>query len=280
MRRSPTQYVSAHGAAIPAIGLGTWALRGAECARVVAEAIASGYRHIDTAASYGNEEAVGAGIGASGIDRKELFVTTKVPEGSLAEGACQRSVEASLARLGLAQVDLVLIHWPNRRMSAAEMMQPLCAVKRQGLARHIGVSNFNVALLQDAWRATSEPIVANQCEYHPHLNQDRLLAACRTAGTAFVSYCPLGRAMAFAEPAIAKLAQAKGRTAAQIVLRWQVQQAGVAAIPKTRSAARLKENLDVFGFTLSDAEMASISALTVRQDRICDASWPRWDPSE
>ena len=163
----PLQYVSAHGATIPAIGLGTWALRGAECARVVAEAIAAGYRHIDTAASYGNEEAVGAGIRASGIDRAELFLTTKVPESSLAEGACQRSVEASLGRLGLDHVDLILIHWPNRRMSAAEMIKPLVDVKRRGLARHIGLSNFNVALLEEAWQATSEPIVANQCEYHP-----------------------------------------------------------------------------------------------------------------
>jgi diketogulonate reductase-like aldo/keto reductase len=207
-----------------------------------------------------------------------LFITTKVPESSLADGACQRSVEASLARLGLDQVDLVLIHWPNRRMSAADMMKPLCDVKRRGLARHIGVSNFNVALLEEASKATSESIVANQCEYHPYLNQDRLLAACRKLGTAFVSYCPLGRTSAFTQPAVAGLARAKARTPAQIVLRWQIQQGGVAAIPKTRSAARLRENLDVFGFTLSDAEMAAISALTVRGDRICDASWPRWDP--
>jgi diketogulonate reductase-like aldo/keto reductase len=163
-------------------------------------------------------------------------------------------------------------------MSAADMIRPLCDVKRRGLARHIGLSNFNVALLEEAWQATSEPIVANQCEYHPHLNQDRVIAVCRKAGTALVAYCPLGRAKAFAEPAVASLARAKERTPAQIVLRWHLQQSGVAAIPKTRSAARLKENLDVFGFTLSDAEMSSISALTVRHDRICDASWPRWDP--
>jgi diketogulonate reductase-like aldo/keto reductase len=158
------------------------------------------------------------------------------------------------------------------------MIKPLCAVKRRGLARHIGLSNFNVALFEEAWQATSEPIVANQCEYHPYLNQDRLIAACRKAGTAFVAYCPLGRATAFAEPAVAGLARTKGRTPAQIVLRWHLQQSGVAAIPKTRSAARLKENCDVFGFTLNAVEMASISALTARHDRICNASWPRWDP--
>jgi 2,5-diketo-D-gluconate reductase B len=271
------EYLSAHGATIPAIGLGTWALRGSECARVVADAIAAGYRHIDTAASYGNESAVGEGIRAAGIDRSELFITTKVPESSLAGAACQRSVEASLARLGLDRVDLVLIHWPNRRMSAADMIKPLGDVRRSGLARHIGVSNFNVALFEEAWMATSEPIAANQCEYHPYLNQDRLLAACRKAGTAFIAYCPLGRASAFAEPAIAGLARARDRTPAEIVLRWHIQQKGVAAIPKTRSVPRLKENLDVFGFTLSEAEMKAITALTARRDRICDASWPRWD---
>jgi diketogulonate reductase-like aldo/keto reductase len=253
-------------------------LRGTECARVVAEAIGVGYRHIDTAAGYGNEGAVGEGIRSSGIDRGELFITTKVPESSLSDGACQRAVEGSLARLRLDQVDLVLIHWPNRRMSAAEMIGPLGEVKRRGLARHIGVSNFNVTLLEEAWQATSEPIVANQCEYHPHLNQDRLLAACRKAGTAFIAYCPLGRASVFSEPAIVGLAREKGRTPAEVVLRWHIQQQGVAAIPKTRSLERLKENLDISDFALSPAEMTAISALTKRHDRICDAGWPRWDP--
>ena len=135
------EYLSAHGATIPAIGLGTWALRGSECARVVADAIAAGYRHIDTAASYGNESAVGEGIRAAGIDRNELFITTKVPESSLAGAACQRSVEASLARLGLDRVDLVLIHWPNRRMSAADMIKPLGDVRRRNAGPMCETSN-------------------------------------------------------------------------------------------------------------------------------------------
>jgi diketogulonate reductase-like aldo/keto reductase len=284
------KYLSAHGANIPLIGLGTWALGGSECARVVAEAIALGYRHIDTAASYGNESAVGEGMRASGTDRDKLFVTTKVPESSLGDGGCQRAVEASLSRLGLDRVDLVLIHWPNRRMSAADMIKPLGEVEHRGLTRHIGVSNFNVVLLEEAWQASRVPIVANQCEYHPYLNQDRLLAACRRLGTAFISYCPLGRTNAFAEPVIAKLAKAKARTPAEIVLRWHIQQDGVAAIPKTRSRERLRENLAVFDFVLSEVEMGEISALTSRHarlpvhlaerdpDRICDSSWPRWDP--
>ncbi len=259
------------------IGLGTWALRGRECAETVAAALAAGYRHVDTAASYGNETEVGEGIRAAGVERSAVFVTTKVPESSLADGACQRAIEASLGRLGLDQVDLVLIHWPSRRMRTADMIRPLCDAKRRGLCRHIGVSNFNVALLAEAWQATSEPIVANQCEYHPHLNQDRLLAACREAGTAFIAYCPLGRGTAFSEPAVAAAARSRHATPAQVVLRWLIQQEGVAAIPKTRSRARLTENLAAPALALSAEEMGAISALTARRDRICDASWPVWD---
>jgi diketogulonate reductase-like aldo/keto reductase len=272
------QTVHANGAEIPAIGLGTWTLRGRECARAVADALAAGYRHIDTAANYGNEEAVGEGIRASGIARGEIFVTTKIPPDSLADGPCQRSVEASLRRLGLDRVDLVLIHWPNERLSAAAMMRPLNDVKRRGLARHIGVSNFTVKLLAEACEATEEPLVANQCECHPYLNQDRLLAACREKGIAFVAYCPLGRRGAFNEPAIAGIARRKDRTPAQVVLRWHLQQ-GVAAIPRSSNPARIRENLAVFDFSLSEAEMASISALTrTHHHRICDFGFsPGWD---
>ena len=270
--------VSANGAEIPAIGLGTWTLRGDACARTVAEAIRAGYRHIDTAVDYGNEAAVGEGIRASGVPRDALFVTTKIPAESLADGDSQRCVEASLRRLGLDRVDLVLIHWPSRRLSVAETIRPLNDAKRRGLTRHIGVSNFTVALLAEAWAATKEPLVANQCEYHPYLNQDRVLAACRARGMAFTAYCPLGRTMVFDEPVIAGLAARKARTPAQIVLRWEVQQ-GVVPIPKSGNRERIRENLDVFGFTLDEAEMASISALTkTHHQRICDFGFsPKWD---
>jgi diketogulonate reductase-like aldo/keto reductase len=265
--------IPANGAEIPAIGLGTWPLRGRECARAVATAIAAGYRHIDTAASYGNEDGVGEGIRISGVARDALFITTKVPQ-DLAGGPFQRSLEASLKRLGLDRVDLVLIHWPSARLPVAETIAALNDVKRKGLARHIGVSNFTVRHLAEAWAATKEPLAANQCEYHPYLNQDRVIEACRARGMAFIAYSPVGRGLAF----IANIARRKGKTPAQVVLRWEVQQKNVAAIPKSGDPARIRENLDIFDFSLDDAEMAAISALTqTHHERICDSSWVPWD---
>ena len=187
------QYVSANGAEIPAIGFGTWTLRGSAGAKAVAEAVGIGYRHIDTAAGYGNETEVGEGIRASGVPRSEIFLTTKVQPENLADGVFQKTVEGSLKRLRMDQVDLVLIHWPSQHLAVADTIRPLNDVKRRGLTRHIGVSNFTLPLLAEAWAATSEPLVTNQCEYHPYLNQDRVLAACRAKGMSFTAYAPLGR---------------------------------------------------------------------------------------
>src|SRR3954469_12113122 len=173
----PTAF-AANGAAIPALGLGTWQLRGDACADAVKTALAAGYRHIDTAAMYGNEEVVGAGLKASGIARDEVFVTTKVWYEDLAPADLRRSAEASLKRLRLSQVDLLLIHWPNARIPLRDTIPALCEAKRAGLARHIGVANFTVSLLDEAVVLADEPIVANQCEYHPYLDQRRVLAAC------------------------------------------------------------------------------------------------------
>ncbi len=271
-------HVAANGAEIPAIGLGTYALRGPDGIRAISEAIRVGYRHIDTAASYGNEEVVGEGVRASGVPREDVFVTTKIPQENLADGEAVRSAEASLKRLGFDYVDLILIHWPNLSMSAVEMMRALNEVKRRGLARHIGVSNFTSSLLAEAWAATEEPLVANQCEYHPYLNQDRVRAACREHDMAFIAYCPLGRQAAMNEAAITSVAAALNRTPAQVVLRWEVQQ-GVIPIPKSSHTKRLEENISVFDFSLSDEEMAAISDLTrTHHERICDFNFsPMWD---
>lgn len=269
--------LNANGAAIPALGLGTWALAGDDCVLAVKAALEAGYRHIDTAAMYGNEDAVGAGLRASGVPRDEVFVTTKVWHTDLAPADLRRSAEASLTRLGLDRVDLLLIHWPNAAIPLAGTIGALCGAKRAGLARHVGVANFTVALLDEAVALADEPIVANQCEYHPYLNQDRVLAACRRHGVAFVSYCPLGRAQAVQDPAIAGIAKAHGRTAAQIILRWHMQQ-GVAAIPKSGDRERIRANLDVFDFTLASDEMARISGLARRNGRmVSPATAPRWD---
>ncbi|MFQ5566723.1 MAG: aldo/keto reductase [Paracoccaceae bacterium] len=272
-------HVNANGADIPAIGLGTWTLNGAAATRLVAGAIRAGYRHVDTAAMYDNEAAVGAGLRASGVPRDEIFLTTKVWPSDIADGALQRSIEASLKRLKVDRVDLALIHWPSRTIPLADSIRALNEVKDRGLARHIGVSNFTVALLDEAVALSRHKLACNQVEYHPFLSQDRVLAACRRHGVALVSYCPLARgAELFPEPAIAAAAARHGRTPAQIVLRWQVQQEGVAAIPRSSNPERIAENLQVFDFSLEADEMAAINALGARRYRICNFEFsPDWD---
>jgi diketogulonate reductase-like aldo/keto reductase len=270
--------VKANGAEIPAIGLGTWQLRGEEGAAAVKSALEAGYRHIDTAAMYGNEEAVGEGLRASGVARDEVFVTTKVWPEDLAPADLRRSAEASLKRLGLSQVDLLLIHWPNAAIPLAGTIRALCEAKRAGLSRHIGVANFTVRLLDEAVSLADEPIVANQCEYHPYLDQCLVRAECRKHGAAFVSYCPIGKAQVLSEPAIQAIAKAHRRTPAQIVLRWQVQQPGVVAIPKSGDPQRQRENFSVFDFGLTDEEMAAICGLARPGGRMVTPAWsPHWD---
>ncbi len=195
--------VHANGAAIPAIGLGTWTLRDGACAEAVQEAIAMGYRHIDTAAMYDNEEAVGAGIRASRFPREEVFVTTKVWHDSLAPGDLERSAEASLKGLRLDADDLLLIRWPNLAIPLRGSIEALCRVKRTGLARHIGVANFTVALLEEAGALAGEPLVANQCEYHPYLDQTPVLTACRRHGLALTSIALSAARRSFRSPSSA-----------------------------------------------------------------------------
>lgn len=269
--------ITAHGAAIPAIGLGTWGLSGKAATDAVAEALKAGYRHIDTAIGYGNETEVGEGIRRSGVPRDEIFVTTKIPSEELEDAAMLRAAEGSLKRLGLDAVDLLLIHWPSRTLSAATTIRSLNGVKRRGLARHIGVSNYTIRLLDEAWAATEEPIVANQCEHHPYLDQARLRAATARHGMAFVSYCPLGQAEVLDEPVVQDIAGRLGFSAAQVVLRWQFQK-GCVSIPKSARPHRIRQNIDIFGFVLDDADMAAIDGLGSVGRRICDFSFsPDWD---
>ncbi len=271
--------VSANGANIPAIGLGTWTLKDAQAAELVSGALKAGYRHVDTAAMYENEEAVGAGMRASGVPRDQVFLTSKVWPTDIAEGDLQRSVEASLKRLETDYLDLALIHWPSKSVPLAESIKALNEVCDRGLARHIGVSNFPSALIEEAAALSQHPLACNQVEYHPFLNQDVVKAACQKHGMALVSYCPLARGSDLFElPEIAGPAQAYGRTPAQIVLRWHIQQEDVIAIPRSSNAERIRQNFQVFDFALSNEEMTAISALGRRNQRICDFDFsPEWD---
>ena len=268
------------GAQIPAIGLGTFRLTGASAVQSIAGALSLGYRHIDTAAMYENEAEVGEGLRASGVARDQVFITTKVWTTNIAKGDLQASAQASLARLKLDQVDLLLIHWPNKAIPLAESIEALCDAKQRGYARNIGVANFPAAMLDDAVRLAAshgEKIATNQCEYHPRLSQAKVLEACRQHGVVFVSYCPLGQGRMTDDDAIAPVAARHGKTPSQIVLRWHVQQ-GVAAIPKAGSAGHQRDNLDVFGFTLPDEDMRAISALAKPDGRLVQPGFaPEWD---
>jgi len=277
--QSPKAFtLSAHGAKMPAIGFGTMELphRPAE---LVAAAISAGYRHIDTARKYGTEERVGEGIRASGIAREELFVTTKVTEENAREADFLRSVDTSLKTLGLDHVDLLLVHWPQPKVPFAETLGALARAKRSGLTRHIGVSNYTLAMLDEAVRVCPEPLVTNQIEYHAYLPQDRMLAALRRHGMILTAYCPVARGKLLDDPVVGEVAKVRGKTHAQICLRWLIQQPMVAAVPRALEETHIVENLDVFDFSLSDEEMQRISALRSRNIRIADPPEraPKWD---
>jgi 2,5-diketo-D-gluconate reductase B len=271
--------VEAHGARIPLIGLGTWELRGRTCARIVEQALGLGYRHVDTAALYDNEREVGEGLRASGIKRDEVFITTKVWPSDFAPRDLERSAEDSLARLRLPDVDLLLLHWPNPRIPLSETLGALCKVKRMGLARHIGVSNFTVAMIDDAVRLADEPLVCNQIELHPFLDQSKVIEACRRQGMAVVAYSPIARGQVKGNKVLAHIGKAHGKTAAQVSLRYLVQQ-GIVVIPRTSRRERLAENLAIFDFELSATEMIDIAQLAHRDGRIVDYAYsgsPQWD---
>jgi len=271
------QVVASNGARIPLIGLGTWDLRGKVCARMVEEAIGLGYRHIDTAAMYGNEAAVGEGLRASGVVRDEVFITTKVWQSDLRARDFERSTKDSLAKLKLPSVDLLLIHWPNSNIPLKETIGALCKMKREGLARHIGVSNFTVQLIEDAVKLTTEPLVNNQIECHPYLDQSKIIAASRKAGMAVTAYSPIARGQVKGDAVLMRIGKAHGKTAAQVCLRYLVQH-DVIVIPRTSRPERLKENFAIFDFKLSSAEMTEIAGLANPRGRIVEwGGGPEWD---
>jgi 2,5-diketo-D-gluconate reductase B len=273
-----TLMVHANGADIPAIGFGTWQLTGVECERAVDAALKAGYRHIDTAQAYDNESEVGKAVKGSHVPRDEIFITTKVWFDRARDGDLQRSVEESLERLGLDHVDLILLHWPNMEVPLDETMQALGDVAERGLARHIGVSNFTVDLLRAAARHAGRPIVANQVEYHPYLDQRPVLAECRRNGVAMTAYSPIARGRVFDDPVISEIADRHGKTPGQVAIRWLIQQDGVIAIPRSSNPDHIAANNDVHDFKLDMEEMNRISELAEPGGRMVDPEWaPEWD---
>jgi diketogulonate reductase-like aldo/keto reductase len=271
------RYVDANGAKIPAIGLGTWELRGRACARLVEQALKLGYRHIDTAQVYENEREVGEGLRASGVRREEVFVTTKVWTTHFAPNDLERSTKDSLAKLRLSEIDLLLLHWPNPQVPLSETLGALARVKQLGMVRHIGVSNFTVALIDEAVAACPEPLACDQVEYHPYLDQTKVKDACARQGMALVAYSPVAKGRIKDDATLTRIGRAHGKTAAQVCLRWLVQQ-NVAAIPRTSRIERLSENIDIFDFALSDQEMEEIAGMASPKGRLTDYGFaPKWD---
>ena len=267
-----------NGAAIPAIGFGTSQL--GDCGEIVATALKLGYRLIDTAWKYGTEKGVGEGIKASGVPRKDIFLITKVSHEHLRAADFARAVDESLERLRTDYVDLLFVHWPAiDGTPLAETMGALAKAKREGRARHIGVANFNIAMTGDAMRLCPEPLAVLQAECHPYLDQSKVLAFCRKAELVFMAYCPRGRGRLFKDTVLAGIARARGKTLAQVALRWLVQQGGIAPIPRSSNPQHMAERLHVFDFELTVDEMKKIFELARPDGRIANPAGraPKWD---
>ena len=248
------------GLTIPLIGLGTWELRGRKCKKVVRKSIELGYRHIDTAAMYENEPEVGSGIVDSGVDRKEIFLTTKINTIEVNNEGIVDAFHKSLSDLKTDYVDLLLIHWPTFSTNLGDMLEIMYGIKESKKARAIGVSNFNTALLNECTRLGFEDIYCNQVEYHPFLSQEILLKKMNQMGVIPVAYCPLCRGDVAKDSVIIELSKKYNKTPAQVTLRWIIQQNAV-VIPKSAKKRRLKENIDIYDFEIDNQDMDRIHSL-------------------
>lgn len=267
-------YREVRDARVPALGFGTHELFEGECVEAVLHAIELGYRHIDGAPTYDNEEYVGRAIHESGIDRSELFLTTKVWWEDWRFEEVQRSAETSLDKLGTDYVDLLLIHWPHPDEPIDEPLEALTALRDEGKAKNIGVSNFTAEEFAKA--CDLAPIICNQVEYHPFLDQEPLKVIIRQKDLLLIAYCPLAQGAVAPDATLKRIGEKYGKTPFQVTLRWHLQQAHVAAIPKASKAEHVQSNLEVFDFTLTDAEMAEIFALH-RSQRLVDPEFaPAW----
>ncbi len=271
--------VNAHGASIPALGFGTFELLDTDAYRMVRAALGIGYRHIDTAQLYRNEQAVGRAVADSGLAREDIFITTKVWVDRFSAAELRQSVVESLQRLNMQYVDLLLLHWPSRSVPLEQTLATLNAVKRDGWARHVGVSNFTTVLINQAVDLSESVLVNNQVEYHPLLNQDKVLACLRQHGMSLTAYSPLANGEVFADPVLQRIAAVHNKNAGQVALRWLIQQQGVIAIPRSSSETHAQSNFDIFDFQLSTEEMLELNQLTRQNRRTINPAGlaPDWD---
>ena len=269
--------ITTQGVAIPRLGLGTYRLVGEAARAPVESALALGYRHIDTAAMYDNEAAVGAALAAAGVARDELFVTTKVWHDQLAPAALRRAFDTSLGKLGLDYVDLYLVHWPAAGMDLAATLEALVELRAEGLVRAIGLCNFNLPMIRRAVDEIGAPIAVHQVEYHAFLSQAPMLDYLRGKGIPLTAYCPLAQGRAADDATLAAIGRKHGASAAQVALAWLMDQPGVIAIPKAGRRESQQANLDALKIRLDDADRAAIAALPKDQRFVRPPFAPDWD---
>ena len=254
------EYQTIKGEKVPSLGLGTYRLTGGACVRAVERGLQVGYRHLDTAQMYGNEAEVGRGIRGSGVDRGEIFLTTKVWPSDFAHDRVISKTRESLKKLGTDYVDLLLMHWPGDGVPLGETLGAMRELQEEGGVLHIGVSNFSPSLVEEATEHAE--VFCNQVQYHPYRNQNALRDQAQKLDYLLTAYTPLSRGGVQDNATLREIGEAHGKTATQVALRWLVQQDRVSAIPKATSEEHLKENLDVFDFELSEEEMDRISSLS------------------
>jgi 2,5-diketo-D-gluconate reductase B len=271
------EHLQTQGISLPRLGLGTFRMQGDACRAAVESALALGYRHIDTAEMYGNEEAIGAAIAGSGVARKDLHVTTKVWHENLAPDAIRRAFDASLKKLGLDHVDLYLVHWPSKAMNLPAIFETLLKLRQDGRTRAIGVANFNLALLKTAVEEIKAPIACNQIEYHVMLDQTPVRRYLAAKAIPLVAYCPLAQGKVASDPTLLTIGRKHGASAAQVALKWLLDQDGVAAIPKASRAESQKANLDALNIGLDDEDLQAIAGLPKNRRCVNPGFAPAWD---
>ncbi len=270
-------YLQTQGIRLPRLGLGTFRMQGDACRAAVESALSLGYRHIDTAEMYANEEAIGAAIASAGVPRNELHLTTKVWHENLAPDAIRRAFDASLKKLGLDFVDLYLVHWPSRTMDLPTVFETLMKLKEDGRTRAIGVANFTLALLKTTVEEIKAPIACNQVEYHMMLDQSKVKGYLAAKSIPLVAYCPLAQGRAAGDATLTAIGKKHSASAAQVALKWLLDQDGVAAIPKASRAESQKANLDALDIRLDDDDRKAIAALPKDQRFVNPGFAPAWD---
>ena len=268
--------ISTQGVEIPRLGFGTYRIPGGGGQPVVEQALAIGYRHLDTAAMYDNEEAVGAAIAAAGVARRDLFVTTKVWHDQLAPEALRKAFDTSLSKLKLDYVDLYLVHWPAKIMDLPSVMETLTTLREAGRTKAIGVCNFNMTMMRQVVDEIRAPIAGLQVEYHPYLGQAPMLAYLRAKGLALTAYAPLAQGRAAEDATLKAIGDKHGASAAQIALAWLLDQPGVVVIPKAQRPERQQANFDAAKIKLDDADRAKIAALPKDQRYVQPPFAPDW----